>query len=135
MHTITRVSLILAAAALMGAAETVIVHPGNAAASLSKDDLDAIYNGKKANWPDGSKIVLAILDGPAHEAFLKDYVGKTPAQFSASWKKIVFTGKAKAPQECKDDAAMAAFVAATPGAIGYVSDAAAAQGAKVVAVQ
>ncbi|MBN8524886.1 MAG: substrate-binding domain-containing protein [Planctomycetes bacterium] len=135
MHPILRVSLILSVAALIAAAETVIVHPGNAAASLSKDDLDAIYNGKKANWPDGAKIVIAVMDGPVHESFLKAYVGKTSAQFSASWKKIVFTGKAKAPQECKDDAAMAAFVAATPGAIGYVSDAAAAGGAKVVAVQ
>lgn len=137
MHTLTRTAaaLLVAVAAAIGA-EVVITHPGNATAALSKDDLDAIYNGKKANWPDGSRIVLAVVtDGPVHEAFLKSYVGKTPAQFSAAWKKIVFTGKAKAPQECADEAAMIAFVAATPGAIGYISDATTPSGVKVVAVQ
>lgn len=128
------VAALLAAVSLYGA-EVIITHPGNASASVSKDDLDAIYQGKKANWPDGAKIVIAVQEGAVHESFLKTYVGKTPAQFAASWKKIVFTGKAKAPQECKDDAAIIEFVAATPGAIGYVSDTAAPAGVKVVAVQ
>lgn len=125
---------LLAAVSLYGA-EVIITHPGNAAASVSKDDLDAIYQGKKANWPDGAKIVVVVQEGAIHESFLKTYIGKTPAQFAATWKKIVFTGKAKAPQECKDDAALIAFVAATPGAIGYVAEGSAPAGVKVVAVQ
>lgn len=131
---IRTVAALLAVISLYGA-EVIITNPGNATASVSKDDLDAIYQGKKANWPDGAKIVVVVQEGAVHESFLKTYVGKTPAQFAATWKKIVFTGKAKAPQECKNDADLIAYVAATPGAIGYVSDAAAPAGVKVVAVQ
>ena len=119
----------------LGAAEIVIVNAGNGLASIPKDDLQAIYEGKKANWEDGGKIqVVTVPSAPVHEEFLKDNVGKTPSQFATAWKKLVFTGKAKAPTECKTEADVIAFVAANKDAIGYVSDGAALPGVKKVPV-
>jgi ABC-type phosphate transport system substrate-binding protein len=132
--TIRTVAALLCVAGLFGA-EVIITNPGNATDAVSKDDMEAIYQGKKANWPDGAKIVVVVQAGAVHESFLKNFIGKTPSQFATTWKKIVFTGKAKAPQECADDAAMIAYVAATPGAIGYVAEGSAPAGVKVVAVQ
>jgi len=123
----TGFSLMLLAACLgqgLAAAEVVIVQAEhNKIESLAKDDLAAIYQGKKANWDDGDKITIVTVPSAAvHESFLKDLVGKTPSQFSDQWKKLVFTGKAKAPVECKTEAEVIAFVAANPNAVGYVSD-------------
>jgi ABC-type phosphate transport system substrate-binding protein len=127
MHT-RLLSTILITAAL-GAAETVIANAGAGASELSSNDLGAMYEGKKANWPGGAKVVLVTQpDASAHESFLKTHVGKSPSQFATAWKKLVFTGKASAPITCANDAEVVATVAKTPGAVGYVSDPAAAAG-------
>ena len=108
--------------ALVWAADVVVIaNPSVPTASLSKQDVSNIYQGKKSTWDDGSKIVFVVLKGsPAHEQFLKEYVGKTDTQFDTYWKKQVFTGKGTPPQAFDSDQAMADFVARTPGAIGYV---------------
>lgn len=130
MHSRTSSLLIaLAIAASAFSAETIIVNSGIGVSEVAKDDLEGMYEGKKGNWGNGAKVVLVTQpDSPAHESFLKTYVGKSPAQFSTAWKKIVFTGKANAPVAAKSDADVVAAVAKTPGAIGYIADAAAAGG-------
>jgi len=44
----------------------------------------------------------------------------------------VFTGRAKAPEDLADDAAVKAKLASTPGAIGYISDGAVDASVKVL---
>lgn len=137
MYRISSILLALALTGAAGAAETIIVNAGLGVSELARDDLEGMFDGKKANWPSGAKVVLVTQpDSPAHEPFLKTYVGKSPSQFAISWKKIVFTGKANAPVAVKSDAEVVAAVARTPGAIGYLSDAAsAAAGVTVVTVK
>lgn len=53
-----------------------------------------------------------------HDNVLK----KSPSQMKAFWSKLVFTGKGTPPKEFKTDEEVLAFVASTPGAIGYVDD-------------
>lgn len=133
-HVLPSLILVLACAAA-SAAETVVVNAGLGVAELSKDDLEGMFEGKKANWPSGAKVVLVIQpDAAAHESFLKAYVGKSPAQFATAWKKIVFTGKAAAPVNAKSDAEVVEAVAKSAGAVGYISDPAAAAGKAGVAV-
>lgn len=129
MHSPIRVILSLAIVTAAFAAETVIVNAGLGIAEVSKDDLQGMFEGKKANWPAGAKVVLVTQpDAGVHESFLKAYVGKSPSQFATAWKKIVFTGKASAPISVASDAEVIAAVAKTPGAIGYIADAGAAGG-------
>jgi len=136
MHRkISSILIALALAGAAGAAETIIVNAGLGVTEVAKDDLGSMYEGKKGNWSTGAKVVLVTQpDATVHEGFLKNYVGKSPSQFATAWKKIVFTGKAAAPVSVKGDAEVVAAVAKTPGAVGYISDAAAAGGNAGVAV-
>jgi len=89
--------------------------------ALSKLDAQSIFLGDKTKWEDGKPIDFAVMeDGDAQKAFLQDVVGKTSAQFDNYWKRLVFTGKASAPKTFGDARKLLEFVAATPGAVGYV---------------
>jgi ABC-type phosphate transport system substrate-binding protein len=88
--------------------------------SLSKTDIQNIFLGKKTKL-DGAKITFVILkEGDVHESFLKEYLSRTPAQYKKYWKKIVFTGKGKAPKTFKTEEALVEYVKNTEGAIGYI---------------
>ncbi len=73
--------------------------------------------------------------GPAHEAFLKEYLGKSDSALQAFYRSLVFTGKGSMPKALASDADMVAYVARTKGAIGYVSSAANTNGVKTLEVK
>jgi ABC-type phosphate transport system substrate-binding protein len=99
----------------------VIVNEGVKATSASADDIRGVFTGDKSTLGDGSKVTPATLKGgAAHEAFLKAYVGKSDAAFRTAWRSLVFSGQGSMPKTVDSDAAMVEYVAATPGAIGYV---------------
>jgi len=103
------------------AATVVIAHPGVKEKALDADAVQRLFLGKKTTWEGGGGVILAVLaEGPLHETFLKAYVGKTASQFTSHWRKLVFTGKASEPRSFATEEELVAFVAATPGAVGYV---------------
>ena len=113
-----------------------IVKADHPADTISKKDLKKILLGKTKKWDDGSPVVLVILEGgDAHDKFVKKFAGKTAKQFQNFWRKMVFSGKGKMPQAFASEADLAAFVAANPGAIGYVAKGAAIDGAKEIKVE
>ena len=127
------VGLLAATPALAG--PVVIAHAGVADAAVTAADLQAIFLGKQTTWSDGATIELGVLGGgPVAEEFLKTYVRKTGSQFQTFWKKAVFSGTGTAPREFGTSAELAAWVAATPGAVGFVADGAASDGCKVLRV-
>ncbi len=129
---IALVSMFALSATTAMSEETAIVNPASAITSLSDDDLKDYYLGKKASWPDGSKVVVVVLDdGPSHDSLMKK-LGKSSSQFTTGWKKLVFTGKGAMPEQVKTEDQLVAFVAKTPGAIGYVDAAKAKEGVKAV---
>ncbi|HVY93230.1 MAG TPA: hypothetical protein VHA14_10790, partial [Bryobacteraceae bacterium] len=73
--------------------------------------------------------------GAAHEAFLKEYVGKTGAALDTYYRSLVFTGKGAMPHTLDSDAEVIAYVAKTKGAIGYVSTGAPISGVKQLEVK
>jgi ABC-type phosphate transport system substrate-binding protein len=99
----------------------IITHPDTPISSLKKKDVKDIFTGKKTRWG-GEKIVIATLrDSEVHGEFLRLFVKKTPPQFKNFWRRKVFTGEGKIPKSFKSEAQLAAYVAATKGAIGYIS--------------
>ena len=85
-------------------------------------DVRAIFMGAKTRFADGSHAVPVTLKGGAvHEVFLKNHVGESPDEFRAQWRKAVFTGQGAMPKTFDSEAALLQYVAATPGALGYVS--------------
>ncbi|MBW1940195.1 MAG: substrate-binding domain-containing protein [Deltaproteobacteria bacterium] len=92
------------------------------ASSLSKKDIQNIYLGRKTKWDNNQKIIFVTLKkGEVHKRFIKEYVGKTSAQYRNYWKKQVFTGKGKAPKCFDAEEKLVDYVANTEGAIGYIS--------------
>jgi hypothetical protein len=58
--------------------------------------------------------------GITHEAFLAHYLHRDPDELRIYYQGLVFTGKGSMPGEFSSDAEVAAFVAQTRGALGYV---------------
>lgn len=131
-------ALALAALAAAGqAAEVAVIANASVEASqVSANDLREVFSGNQSSLTDGTKVTPALLkSGAAHDAFLKTYVGKTDGALTATWRKLVFTGKGALPKTFDSESAMANFVAATKGAVGYVSASAVPAGVKVLAVK
>jgi ABC-type phosphate transport system substrate-binding protein len=78
---------------------------------------------------------VLLKSGATHEAFLKDYVGKSESALETYYRSLVFTGKGSMPKTVATDADVVAFVEKTKGAIGYVSAGAPTGSAKVLEVK
>lgn len=116
--------LILALATTAISADDVVLvaNGGVGESSISSQEAQDVFLGKKSSWSDGSTIVLATLSGGSvHDAFLKTFVGRTASQFATYWKKLAFSGKAMEPKAFDTEAELIKFVAEHKGAVGYVS--------------
>ncbi|MDJ0835381.1 MAG: substrate-binding domain-containing protein [Acidobacteriota bacterium] len=114
----------------------MIINPGNETQSLTTKDLQKIYMNKRSRWSSGDHIVSVTLEsGAVHESFLRKYLRKDKRQFSTFWKRLLFTGKGVPPTSFANEEEVVAFVAKTPGAIGYVSAKANLKGVVVVPIQ
>ena len=108
--------------------------------SLSKGEVRKIFMGKQTVWPGVGKnpvVFVTLKDGASHKAFLKGYLGKTPKQYASYWKKLVFTGKGKAPRSFKTEKDLLVYVTKTVGAVGYIGSktASAAKNIKIISVK
>jgi ABC-type phosphate transport system substrate-binding protein len=106
-----------------GAQDVVLVaNKGVQIFQITNADLRAIFLGTKTRFSDGSHAVPVTLKGGAvHEVFLKNYVGEGPEEFRAQWRKLMFTGQGAMPRAFDSESSLIEYVAATPGAVGYVS--------------
>jgi len=128
------VLLSLGAAAFAGEVK-IIVNSSVGADSISVNDLKGVFLATSTGL--GGSHVEPVLEksGAAHEAFLREYLGKTDAALQTYYRSLVFTGKASMPKAFGSDAEVVAYVAKTKGAIGYVSAGADTAGVKVLGVQ
>lgn len=112
-----------------------IAHPSTSETSLTADDAKNILLGTKGKWNSGAAIKLAVLaNGDVHETVMKTYLQRSADQFDKYWKKQVFTGKGIMPATPASEAEMVAYVAANPGAFGYVSRTSVTDAVKILAV-
>jgi ABC-type phosphate transport system substrate-binding protein len=127
---------ILAAASLGAADLKVIANLSVGASSVSADELKGVFLATKTSLSDGSRVEPVLeKGGPIHEAFIKEYLGKTDAALHMYYRSLVFTGKASMPKTVEADADVVAYVAKTKGAIGYVSAGTATAGVKALEVK
>ena len=110
-----------ATVALAGDDAVVLIGHQNVPAKLLKEEVKQIFLGNKTRWADDTKITFVIFnDKETYKLFLKDYVGRTYAQYQNYWKQQVFNGKGRMPLAFKDAAELIDFLGQTPGAIGFV---------------
>lgn len=116
-------STLLGLCALSAHAEiVVIVNPKNPAASMTAEQVSALFLGNASTFPDGGAVALADLPESAdlRGKFYEKATGRSVAQIKALWARITFTGKGTPPKELKSEADVKAFVASDPKGIGYV---------------
>jgi TonB family protein len=112
----------------------VIANPSVKADSISTRELKSLYLEEKSSF-NGAHIEPVIeKHGPAHEAFLRDYLGQTDDELQKYYQTLVFTGKGLMPKTVSSDAEVVAYVAKTRGAIGYVGSGASMEGVKTLAI-
>jgi ABC-type phosphate transport system substrate-binding protein len=127
---------VMLAAFPVAAADVQVIANGSVSVSeLSAADLKEIFLGNKTSVGGGDVEPVLAKGGPAHDAFLKTYVGKSEQGLNNHFKSLVFTGKGSMPKAFATDAEIVKYVAATKGAIGYISGAADAGAAKKIAVK
>jgi ABC-type phosphate transport system substrate-binding protein len=117
------VAALLAGAGLSAqAALAIIAHPSNPLAGISADDAERIYLSKTSEFPNGRR--AAPVDQSAGSAararFCKSVLKRTEDELQVYWSKVMFSGKGQPPREVGDDAAVRAWVAGNPDAIGYI---------------
>jgi len=114
----------------------VIANASVKADSISGDEVKSVFLQETSSLRDGSHVEPVLAKGgAAHEAFLKEYLGKSDSVLQTYYRSLVFTGKGSMPRTLGSDAEVTAYVAKTKGAIGYVSAGAGSEGAKTLQVR
>ncbi|MYM63625.1 hypothetical protein [Pseudomaricurvus sp. HS19] len=105
------------------AAVYVIHHPDLASEDFSSRNLVRIYAMQKRVWSDGTPVTVYTLPktSPTHRAFVTGYLRMQPYQLDRLWHRTVFSGTGVMPEEVSSVDEMLRRVAATPGAVGYIS--------------
>ena len=103
----------------------VIVHPS--AAPLNKEQVADVFLGRAPR----AIPVDQPHDAPIREQFYRRATDRDLAQVRAVWSRVIFTGKARAPKEYADSAAVKKAVADNPRAVGYIEKSAVDSSVKV----
>ncbi len=113
----------------------VIANSSVKADTISKAELKHVFLEERNSLGDGTHVEPILeRDGPVHEAFLQQYLGRSEDDLQTYYRALVFTGKGSMPKALGSDAEVVSYVARTRGAIGYVSSAASADGVKTLTI-
>jgi ABC-type phosphate transport system substrate-binding protein len=100
----------------------VVVNPRSGVERLSRDDVINIFMGRFRQLPNG--LAANPVDLPAAERAKSEFyhllVGKDMDQIAAYWSRLVFTGRTAPPRQADSVENLIAYVAANPGAVGYL---------------
>lgn len=100
----------------------IIVNNAVNQATLTKEDVQLIFLGKKKKWHDGQRIrVAALKRGAVNEDFLSEYIKKTPSKYSSFWKIAIVSGTGHPPKFFDSEEELIDYVSKEDGAIGYIS--------------
>ncbi|UWZ86879.1 type 2 periplasmic-binding domain-containing protein [Occallatibacter riparius] len=126
MKSLIRCALLISAAILCSSAGygqvLVVANPSVAADSVSKSELRNVFTGATTKLKDGSKVKPVLLkQGPTHAAFVTGDLSLSEVALLVSWRGLVFSGQGVMPKTFDSESALVAFIAETPGAIGYIN--------------
>ena len=114
-------SLMLIATAVQAADVVLVVGKHSPIESLSRSEIEDIFQGKIASLPKVGKITpLDRGEDSLREQFYATYTGKTLSQVKAYWARIIFTGRGYPPKTVGLEELKAAL-RSNPGAIGYMT--------------
>jgi TonB family protein len=113
----------------------IVANPSVRADSITPAELRSVFLQDRRSLNDGSHVEPVLAKGgTVHEAFLRQYVGKSDDDLRTYYRTLVFTGTGTMPKFLDSDAEIIRYVAHTKGAVGYVSIDFPTNGVKVLAV-
>jgi hypothetical protein len=118
----TTIFILLALMALRAQAGSVVVAKDSPLGAMEAEEVKKVFLGREPQLGGQAVTVVYQKDGPVRADFEGKVLGKSGADLTAYWSKLIFTGKAQAPEEVAGDAAVKTRLAGSPGAVGYVSD-------------
>ena len=100
----------------------VVVHKSVPRDTIRKSELLDIYTGDIRKWHNDQPVVVFDLKpkGEVKETFYK-FLGKTSSRMKSIWMKMVLSGEGDPPDSMNSEDELLKMVAATTGAIGFVS--------------
>ena len=100
----------------------VIAAPGATEHHLTRETVSLIFRRKQNYWESGSRIQPVNLPTthPLRRSFSQSILGQPPEAMEDFWREMYFHGVLP-PHVVASEEAVILFVAATPGAIGYIS--------------
>jgi len=136
LDALSTILIALAAANASAATYKVIVNQNVNVQKLSRHAVSDIFLKKTASWQGGEAVVAVDnAAAPLRQEFSHGVHGKAEAAVKSYWNQQIFAGRSLPPLEKASDAEVIAFVRATHGAIGYVSNAADTTSVKVLTVE
>jgi ABC-type phosphate transport system substrate-binding protein len=102
----------------------VVAHPSVGGSNVKRADLAAVFLKKATRWGSGGDAVPVDQSGtsPVRKAFSQSVIQQSVAEVVQYWQKRMAASSPLRPPPVKNsDAEVLSFVAATPGAVGYVS--------------
>jgi TonB family protein len=99
----------------------IIANNSVRADAISATELRNIFLEESLRFAGMSVEPVIKASGPAHETFLKEYIGRDSDSLQTYYRTLVFNGRGSMPKILGSDAEVVAYVAKTKGAIGYVS--------------
>lgn len=113
---------------------TVVANGKGIPLEMSLSQLKSIMRGEKLRWPDGNKVIIALLktNTSIGSTTSKLVYNMTPNELNKYWLALVFQGKADAPNFFSTESELEDFVAQTNGAIGVATHPAA--GSKIILI-
>ncbi|MCP5325128.1 MAG: phosphate ABC transporter substrate-binding protein [Oceanospirillaceae bacterium] len=100
----------------------VIVNPSSPLTSISEDDVQQMFLGKKKDLGSGMLLPLDQPEGSdSRNRFYSEIIKKTEIQLKSYWSRLIFTGKGQAPQVIGVDADIVNMIATNPNLIGYIN--------------
>ncbi|MDE0856390.1 MAG: hypothetical protein OSA97_18385 [Nevskia sp.] len=121
---------LMAAQAQAGA---VVAAKDSPLGAMDPEEVKKVFLGREPQLGGQALVVIYQKEGPTRSDFETKVLGKTGADLSGYWSKLIFTGKAQAPDEVAGDAGVKAKLAGNAGAVGYISDGAVDGSVKVLA--
>lgn len=101
----------------------IVVNKGSGLSEVSSAELAKFFKAEKTKAPDGSKVVIVMQEAgrPEREAALQNIYKMSDGEYNKYFLQATFTGAvASAPKALANGRSVLAFVAANPGALGYV---------------
>lgn len=114
----------------------LIVHPATPVNTLPREEVSRLFLKKVGRWAGGAPVTPVDLRGssPTRASFSRLVHRRSVDLLVEYWQRQIFSGRQTPPTEQPSEAAVVEFVRTTPGAIGYVSDAADVRGVRVVLI-